>query len=213
MPVVLEKLQRGLERMYRIDTELAIGDFVIDAETRRRVAPARTPREQLLLAEREGELEVALFVDQAALDNLSRHDPTQGLHDGNLGDFLLAVEGVSHFVYTVWRAREGRSVSALELELQAEVDKYVICLLTHWGESSRSRALRRRLFEQFRYEDDLDPAERERYQAANANAHRYSAWLERRYVHGRRIGDMLGELRRFYRMSLRNKLEFIAAAA
>lgn len=213
MPVVLERLQRGLERMYRIDTELAIGDFVIDAETRQRVGPTRKPREQLLLAEHEGALEVALFVDQAALDNLSRHDPTQSLHEGNLGDFLLAVEGVSHFVYTVWRAREGRSVSALELELQAEVDKYVTCLLTHGQESSRSHALRRQLFEQFDYEDDLDQAERERYRAANENAHRYSASLERRYVHGRRIGDMLGELRRFYRMSLRSKLEFIAAAA
>lgn len=199
--------------MYRIDTELEIRDFVIDDATRERVAPDRRPREQLLLSECDGAMDIALFVDQAALDNLSRHDPTRQLHDGNLGDFLLAIEGVSHFVYVVWRARAGQPVSALELELQAEVDKYVTCLLTSGGLSRYSHVLRRRLFEQFRFEDDLGEDEQERYRAANSNAHRYAASLERRYVRSQRIGDMLGELRRFYRMSLRAKLEFIAEAA
>lgn len=211
MVAFLARLQRGLERMYRIDTALEIGDFVLDAAARARVAPARMPREQLLLAEVNGELELGLFVDQAALDNLARHDPTERLHDGNLDDFLLAIEGVSHFVYVAWRARSGQSVSVLELELQAEVDKYVTCLLT--TDSGQSDLLRRRLFEQVSFHEDLDDEERERYQAANSNAHRYSASLERRYVHGRRIAEMLRELRRFYRMSLRAKLDLIASAA
>ncbi|MEM9493575.1 MAG: hypothetical protein AAGC55_30785, partial [Myxococcota bacterium] len=67
------------------------------------------------------------------------------------------------------------------------------------------------LFEQFEFHDDLEPHERDRYRAANHNARRYSASLDRRYVRGQRIADMLGELRRFYRMSLRGKLDFIAA--
>lgn len=213
MVAFLERLQRGLEHMYRIDTELAIRDFVIDAATRQHIGPSRMPREQLLLSESDEGLDVGLFVDQAALDNLSRCDPTRGIHDGNLGDFLLAIEGVSHFVYVVWRARAGQPVSALELELQAEVDKYVTCLLTSGGRTSHSHVLRRRLFEQFSFEGDLDEEERIRYHAANAQAHRYSASLERRYVKGQRISDMLHELRRFYRMSLRAKLEFIASAA
>ena len=60
--------------------------------------------------------------------------------------------------------------------------------------------------------DDLDPDERQRYEVANANAHRYSASLEQRFIQPRRIGDMLDELRRFYRMSLPDKLDLIRAA-
>ena len=206
-------MQRGLEGMYRIETELQVGDFVIDAEARQRLGVSRMPREQLLLSEQDGALEVGLFVDEAVLRNLARHDPGRRLHEANFGDFLLALEGVSHFVYLIWCARGQRPVSALELELQAEVDKYVTCLLTLGTEPRRSDVLRQRLFERFVFEDDLDAEERDRYRAANENARRYSASLERRYVHHRRITDMLDELRRFYRMSLPAKLEHITSAA
>ena len=211
--MVLERLQRGLERMYRIDTRVAVGDFMIDSAARQRIGVARRPREQLLLAEIDGALEVGLFVDELALDNLVRNDPSHRLDDHNLGDFLLAVEGVSHFVYTVWRASADRSVSALELELQAEVDKYITCLLVAGAEPADSDRLRRRLFQQFCFDDDLDESERARYRTANENARQYSESLQRRYVSRRRIGDMLGELRRFYRMSLGAKLAFIASAS
>jgi hypothetical protein len=210
---ILERLQRGLERLYRIDTRLAIHDFVIDDQGRRTLGVARAPREQLLVSQSDDDLELGVFVDDAVLDNLGRHDPGQALHEANFGDFLLALEGVSHFVYVAWCARGQRQVSALELELQAEIDKYVTCLIMLGAEPGRSDVLRRRLYREFSFEHDLDQDERDRYHAANANAHRYSASLERRYVHGNRMVDMLRELRRFYRMSLPAKLDFIAGAA
>ena len=67
-------------------------------------------------------------------------------------------------------------VTQLELELQAEVDKYVTCLLDN---RARGRCVasssRDRLFGDARYEPDLDGDERDRYRAANDNAHRYAA--------------------------------------
>jgi hypothetical protein len=210
---MLARLQRGLERMYRIDTDVSVDDFVIDAEARRELGVARVPREQLLVAEDAGEVSLGLFVDERALSNLERHDPSNRLDDHNLGDFLLAVEGVSHFVYLTWRAQNDHRVTALELELQAEVDKYVTCLLCGpSGALARSASLRRRLFEQFSFEPDLDADERDRYRTANSNAQRYSASLERRYVDAGRISAMLGELRRFYRLTLDGKLDHIRAA-
>jgi hypothetical protein len=215
---MLTRLQRGLERLYRIETELRVDDFLIDAGARERLGVARSPREQLLLSQTDGdrgrELEIGLFVDARVLDNLARHDPEQaGLHEHNLHDFLLTVEGVSHFVYVAWRARADVPVSALELELQAEVDKYVTCLLLLDGLGRAPSELRRRLFEEMELADDLDDEERVRYQVANENAHRYTASLEARFVRPRRLHAMLGELRRFYRLSLRGKLEWIRDAA
>ncbi len=209
---MLHKLQRGLEQMYRIETDTCVSDFLIDAETRERLGVARAPREQLLVTEDAEGLSVGLFVDDAALSNLERHDPGRRLDDRNLGDFLLAIEGVSHFVYVCWRATHDARVSALELELQAEVDKYITCLLCGDGGAQRSAELRRRLFDDIHYEEDLDHDERSRYQVANANAQRYSASLERRFVRTARIADMLDELRRFYRLSLDGKLERCRAA-
>ena len=200
------RVQRGLEALYRVDTGVAVDDFVIGAAARDSLAPSRRAREQLLAVEDAGEMNLALYIDPGALDA-----SYERLGDHNLGDFLLVVEGVSHFIYTVWCARAERPLSQLELELQAEVDKYVTCLLQ--TDAARSRELRHRLFVACEYEPDLDPDERARYRAANDNAHRYAAWLEDEFVAPRRIPEMLGELRRFYREGLAAKLARIARAA
>jgi len=208
--MTLARLQRGLEQLYRVDTGVEVDDFVIDEPSRDAIAPDRSAREQLLVATDADGVAIALYVDGAALANLARRDPSAGLDDHNLGDFLLAVEGVSHFVYAIVCARGARNVTALELELQGEVDKYVTCVLS---DATASERWRRRLFEEFAWEPDLDADERDRYRVANENARAYARSLERRFVAPRRVPDMLAELRRFYRLPLGAKLAHIAAAA
>jgi len=209
----LARVQRGLEDLYRIATGVDVGDFIVDEDGRDAIAPDRRPREQLLVHEIGGDVELGLFIDPGVVENLIRHDPRAMLDDRNFGDFVLAVEGVSHFVLAVWCAGRERPVTALELELQAEVDKYVTCLLLTAPVLGVSAALRRRLFHDVDWEPDLDADERDRYRAANDNAQRYAAWLEQEFVAERRIPDMLAELRRFYRQPLARKLAVIAQAA
>jgi hypothetical protein len=141
-------------------------------------------------------------------------DPRRRLDESNLQDFLYAVEGVSHFVYLVHRARNERPVSAIELELQAEVDKYLVALLVTWNQLGEPPAdLRARLFSQVTFAGDLPRHERERYELANSAADGYAASLEERFVQRRAVDDMLGEVRRFYRKGLAEKLELISQLA
>ena len=204
---VLTRLQLGLEALYRVETHLAIDAFVIDEAARTAAGVERAPREQLLVQQDDGELGLGLFVDAAAVANLERHDPTAvGIDERNFSDFCLAVEGVSHFVYVALRAADDRGVSQLELELQAEVDKFACCLLV----SGPTPGLRRRLYGDVRFADDLDDDERARYRAANSGANRYADTLERRFVRPERTDALLTELRQFYRMDLPDKLGHIA---
>jgi len=220
---VLARLQQGLESLYRVETKLDIRCFVVSDRERDRTLNdngARRPREQLLVTHAEGEVSLGLYLDAAALTNLERHDPGQGLSEKNFGDFCLAVEGVSHFIYVAWCAAADRLVTALELELQAEIDKFVSCaLLLSWEPSTHAKpeepghdTLSARLFEDVRYAHDLDQEERTRYATANDEARRYARSLERRYLNRQQTEDMLAELRRFYRLSLEAKLSHIAAA-
>lgn len=210
---MLSRLQRGLEDLYRVETGVSVEDFVVGEAVRDTCAPSRKSREQLLVAEEADGMSLALYIESGVLENLATHDPTRMLGDHNLGDFLLAIEGVSHFIYAVCCARVDRPVTQLELELQAEVDKYVTCLLVTGGEAGVSTTLRHRLFGDCAYEPDLDGDEHSRYRAANDNAQRYASYLEQTFVAPRRIPEMLGELRRFYRQGLAAKLSRIARAA
>lgn len=209
---MLGALQRGLEELYRLNPESPVQNFLVDSEARDAAGVARTPREQLLVSEDEKGLSVGLYFDAEVLHLASGQDAAS-IANADFGDFLMLVEGVSHFVYLAYRAGLNHRLSALELELQAEVDKYVTCLLSGEQTDIRSRSLRDRLYCQVEYDEELDPQEQDRYRVANNNALRYSESLERRFVRERRVGEMLVELRHFYRMSLQSKMRFIRQAA
>ena len=203
---ILARLQLGMEALYRVETRLQIDVFTIDAATRAAIHRARAPREQLLISQDGGELGLGLFLDAEVLSNLENNDPSTRLDDRNFADFCLAVEGVSHFIYVALRAADERAVSQLELELQAEVDKFACCVLL----AGAATDLHRRLYGEVHFAHDLDADERSRYRAANSQARRYAGVLERRYVRTERTEDLLAELRRFYRMDLPDKLGHIA---
>jgi hypothetical protein len=215
MPAVLRALQGGLESMYRVETDLDVCDFLVGGADRLALRVERLPREQLLIRPDDGGgLQLGLFVDERTLENLAMRDPRRRLDEQNLQDFLLAVEGVSHFVYLVHRAQQERPVSAVELELQAEVDKYLVALLVTWNQVGEPLAdLRARLFSRVTFAGDLSREERERYELANSAANEYALSLEDRFVRSRAIDDMLGEARLFYRKGLAEKLEHISQLA
>lgn len=214
MAAILRALQGGLESIYRVESELDIRDFLVEEEARTELAPERRPKEQVLLRQDGDDVEIGLYVDERTLVNLAANDPRRRLDEQNLPDFLLAVEGVSHFVCLSYRARQERPVSCVELELQAEIDKYLVVLLVAWKqEGEPPRGLRERLFHRISFHGDLSSEERDRYQLANQAADKYCESLEERYVLPRSLESLLAEVRQFYRKGMSDKLGYIEKLA
>ena len=174
-------------------------------------AGAAAAEERLLVAQCGEEVGVSLFVHRDVLERLAADSPSEALHDGNLPDFLTALEGVSHFVYLTWNAHHRRSVSLLELEMQAEVDKWIASALL-LGAQRRGRIpkrLRRVLFDDARVEDGLDEEHAARYRHASFYAGKYCSGLEARFLRAGALTPLLRELRRFYRLGGRAKMHRI----
>lgn len=213
--MALARLQRQLERLYDVSVGHDVEDFVIhDAELAGRLENSPTPRtapEKLLLHETDDSVDVALYLDRTLVERLKQDDPSERLHAGNLPDFLTALEGISHFLYLTWSVRHERTVSLLELELQAEIDKFILAALLlareHGGRVPA--ALHSMLFEAPVLDPALNDELRERYRAANDYARRYCGWLQRHYMAGARRPGMMSELRRFYRLGHHGKLAYI----
>ncbi len=181
------KVQGALERLYRLDRLADVGDYLRGAE--------EGEREALLLRE----------ADDGALEVSLRIPPLKG--EASLDALCQIIEGVSHFVYVVERARAEREATQLELEVQAEVDKWVVLAASQKAFGvAESAALRARLYEQILFEHDDDTVEGERYRVANDAAHRFVRRLERNYVGRARFGEMREELRRYFRMGQEEKL-------
>lgn len=172
--ILAARVQRALERLYRIEPLHDVVDFI---------APAN-----------EGEREVLLVKEEPDGIRISLRLPEASGLDG----ICQVIEGVSHFVYLAERARRDHPMTQLELEMQAEVDKWVVL-----ADSIGSLGLRERLFENVRYTD-----EQERYRVANSCAHRFVLGLERK-LH--RVEELRSALRRFFWSNQEEKIRLAAA--
>jgi hypothetical protein len=183
-------LQDELQSLYRIEGCPPVDHF--------RVRAPEHGREALLIRHADdGVVDLGLHLSpevrasaEAALE--SPHVDLDGV--------CAAIEGVSHFVYfTRWA--EHRPMSRLELELQAEIDKFLVL----WS-NLEGRSLFLRLFEDVRLVDE------DRYRVAHREGRRYAAWLLRQREAGR-TAEALEDARRLYRSPLPVKLDRIACAA
>ncbi len=192
--MTLRRLQRRLERFYHLEETPDVRGFVRESEDVHE-------REALLLRESEGSLEMALVVPAGAAND----------HDG----WLQMAEGVSHFVYVANRARQELPSTQLELELQAEVDKFVLLVLEQVPYDRNEAGLGRlvefglvhsRLFERVSYLHDAGTELGDRYRTANDLAARF---VRRLMTH--RDDATHAALRRFYRAGQAEKIRLAAA--
>lgn len=215
---LLDDLQGMLQQTYDLEGEHRVTDFLTMnpalVEALGILPGSAAAREQVLVSQQDEDcVDLAVYIAPDVLERLSESDPLERLHDGNLADFWLALEGVSHFVYLAWNAGLDKPVTKLELELQAEVDKFVLtALLLATRQGRAPDALHHGLFRRCRLDPSLDSESRARYQAASRYAETYCARLLERFRRERDLYSLTPELRRFYRLSQRGKLARIEGA-
>jgi hypothetical protein len=206
-------------RLYDVDMNYDVYDFLVtDRRALTGAAPvndARALDEALLLAESPDGAGIALYLDASLLRRLEGDDPVGELTESNLADYCTALEGVSHFVYSTWRLHRDLPVSLLELETQAEVDKYAVTvfLLADQQGGDYPAQVHARLFDRVSFDARLEPDQYQRYRTAHRCAAHYCRRLERRFVsRGQaRIEALVRELRKFYRLGSAAKLQHALA--
>jgi hypothetical protein len=221
--MLLSRLQDLIGGIYDVSIAHDVYDFLVT--DRQRLPPGARgggAEEELIVAQPlsgEDEVALSLYLDPALLARLAHEDPLVRLHSGNVADWWTALEGVSHFLYLAWNAGHDKPVSLLELEMQAEVDKYVASywLLRQQLPGHFPAELRWLLFARTR----IDPRVSARaglYREASRYAERFCARLELTLAGStacrtRRSEDraVLAQLRRFYRLTHARKRALIEA--
>jgi hypothetical protein len=213
--MLLSRLQELIGGIYDVRIAHDVYDFLV-TDRARLPAGARggCAEEELLVAQcaEGGEVALSLYLDPQLLQRLSRANPLEHLHGGNVADCLTALEGVSHFLYLAWNAAHDKPVSLLELEMQAEVDKFIASHLLLRRQSPRHFPLELRhvLFARTHTDARLDATRAQLYREASHYAERFCRRLEhalaRTCAHARGPGadadaEVLAELRRFYRLT------------
>jgi hypothetical protein len=214
MNAPLLALQEMLAGMNDVPVQHRVTDFLIDDARVCKQLLGRSLEddedEQVLICETDAGPELSVYIDQRVTACLSSDDPLECLSDQNLSAFCSAVEGISHFQYFIWCVEHARQVSLLELELQAEVDKYALAtlLLMQQAKGRFHQGLHRRLFSQVGFLASLDAPSRHRYSEANRGAANFCRRNDERHLSCRqpRVERWLAELRELFRCSHHQKM-------
>jgi hypothetical protein len=190
-------VQHKLERFYELERAPDVVEFV-------RVG-SEGSRESLVLRQSDDELEIALFLPPVASAE-ELHVPRRS---GPSDAYIQLMEGVSHFVYVAERARTNLPATKLELELQAEVDKFVLMAFSdEHAPSVSTDELHGHLYERVRYLHAPDTEDGVRYRLANDLAARFVARLA-----AKNDSELvLRTLKRFYRAGQSEKIHLARAA-
>jgi hypothetical protein len=218
--MILKQLQDLIGNIYDVSITHDVYDFLV-TDRRRLPAAAHSVAtdEELIVEQPEAgarEIAMSLYLDPALLERLKQADPMERLHDGNVADCWTALEGVSHFLYLAWNAGHDKPVSLLELEMQAEVDKYVATywLLRRQLPDRFPAELLRLLFERTRIDPNLAAGREDLYREASRYAQKFCGRLERSLRRARGSHEeVLAELRRFYRLTNARKVAHIERTA
>ncbi len=213
--MLLNKLQTCLEDIYEIPSQHRVQDFVIhDAVLAAQLDNSDNPRplsEKLLIHQQGNNIDITLYLDQRIMHRLEQLDPTASLTNDNIHDFWVALEGISHFIYLTYHAAYERAISLFELELQAEVDKYIMSafLLGQQGNQAMPDSLHYHLYRKVDFDQRLLPDELQRYVRANKLAAKFAAFIA--YCINNRIASprIINTLRRFYRLPQQQKIRNI----
>jgi hypothetical protein len=177
---LLESVHGLLERTYRIRSGLdALAPFVIgdagyrelygDREVAARVSTPDGQGAMTLVRQTSDGVSVRVYFPDAMIRRLEAHPPQRGVGGRNLDAFATFVEEVDHLLVIAERSRRERPVSLFELELHANVSKFLVLARFLAGRAgrltpSRRLWLRDRLFERPVIDDD--PSVRDRYRDA-----------------------------------------------
>lgn len=189
------RVQRQLQSLYALDELPPVEDFAHPC--------AEDEREQLLLRQEDDGVALSVRLPAAGLDHGARSLPFDLV--------CQVIEGVSHFVYLAWRIGQDLPATQLELELQAEVDKFALLALDPLLRADRHVVwkIHAKLYEQVSFLHEPGSEQGERYRLASDLAARFWARMGSKT---RAKETTLGRLRAFHRAGQTDKIRLALAA-
>ncbi len=219
---LIKELQRKIEKTYALDTGITnieqyiIGDKGYEefyAEENIRTVVNSHSGAKVLIRDAGDTLKVSIYYPDELIRKLEGNDPRLGLHDDNIDLCASFVEELDHFLFIVQNYKQNRPFSLLELEIQANVTKYLVLkyFIALQNKSIKlsnfdKEYIRYHLFYKRKY-DIEDTSERKRYEDAGKFGMMYTKHIDLLPQE-----DRLRDLRQFSRMTCPSKIRHIQSA-
>ena len=207
--MIVEETYQLLMALYNFDPKLKISDYLIDEQksiAATKINHAGLQDEVFYIQQNGSEFDLGLYLNPDFIEILDNTKHPQR----HVNKFSCVVEGISHFLTFCHRAQNGKSISALELELQAEVDKFLLLhLYALKNEHEASPEFFDWQFDDVFYVENLSEELKDRYRSANQLAAHFCNRLRKKCFYPRNMHELLKEIRPFFHANLSEKVSMI----
>lgn len=192
---MLQIIQKKIEKLYRLHAYPQAEHYLLsDAELS---FFKKFPSPQVLFQESDDGVSLGIYLGNKIQENL--HKPTKIF---SFQDFCVMAEEVSHYIYLVWAKSNDKKLNLLDLEIQGEIDKFLIAKELYGS----SGGLVERLFSDFTLREHLDRDSQFRYREANRLAKKLIQYLNKKKP---QKFKMVEWLRHFYRQNSDHRISLI----
>ncbi len=224
MSTLFREIQTLFERTY-VQLGVNLEDCLVDTNRSRQLS-ALAGAQAVELAETArtflratgGRLHIGIYYSRWLIEQLEAHDPRAGLGDHNIRELIAFVEEINHALHAAIQFQRGTAPTrdedyARNLELQAQVDTYLVILMfmTFFRKPAKLTRLDRKwlrfhLFESKAPHAYSDQMLRARYAETTTLAKHYTYYLES-LAAARRVD----EIRQFHSLTYGEKQAHILA--
>ena len=194
---MIEAIQKKLEGIYRLPILPQVRQYLLSPAQFQSIANAGFDQPQVLYLDEETDASVGIYLGKKIFKNITRNN-----HVFSLQDLCVVAEEVSHFVYLLWSKCNGKRINLLDLEIQAEVDKFLITE----GMFPDKKSMIEIMFNQIRMRKNLTKDQADRYWFANRMGKKLAMdWEETKIPFEKK----LKWLKFFYRQSPKRRISMI----
>jgi hypothetical protein len=224
MSTLFSEIQRLLERTYA-SVGVNLEECLIDRRRCRQLsalAGAQAAELSMLartfLRAADGHLRVGIYYSGWLIEQLENHDPRSGLSDSNIKALIAFVEEINHALHAALKFQRGEAPTrdenyARNLELQAQVDTYLVLLLfvAFFRRPGKVTRADRRWLRFHMFESRHDRSFRDRTISARYAETTYLAKSYTRYLESLAASRRVEEIRLFHALDYDRKRERILA--
>jgi hypothetical protein len=226
MKSAVRKIDRALKNLYNLEMNYRAEEFLVEDDApflTTRVGSAEEGFRGALLVQShptrglERGLSIGIYLNEPVKRELGNFPRAwRGQWSGaQLSAFAVAAEEVSHFNYLLFHAQGGRSLSQFELELQGEIDKFVLTFFARVQSGEKPPVIFESLFEQlfvrFRLAENLTEEQRDRYLEASNFAKSFVLRCQKYLGSPSGYERAFRLLRHFYRLNTSEKVSLISS--
>lgn len=194
-------IQSKIEQMYRLNSCPEATKYLLSPDEFRAWVHNNIDQPQVLFLDQGTDASMGIYLGKKIFKNLGKSIKTF-----SFSDFCVMAEEVSHFIYLIWSKANGKKTSLLDLEIQGEIDKFMIASDFYRNEQVAFE----KIFENHSFLSTLSHEDLQRYEFAHNLGKKLIMEWKRKKVSRK---NKINWLRHFYRQNSTARIAMIESGA